>query len=134
MSFDVEGRYGEIFDLEVKSWCYGIEQYPGEIHSGLVHSVVAELHQTFINAFQYGHTFDILDVSLKLSKAAQYLVHEKEICFSIVAQFPAPQQLNEDGQFTMAQVIDKAEQAYGGVLERLEKKWAREKKKTLKAA
>ena len=43
--------------------------------------------------------------------------------FSILAQLPSPFVLDEEEQFVLAQIIDKAEQKYGNVLERLNRKW-----------
>ena len=125
---DVIDRYDEIFEVEIDGWCYGITNYPGEIFAGLVHRILKELSETFRAAVEHNVIFDILDVSLKFSRAAKYLVDEREICFSILAQLPNPSELNEDSQFVLAQIIDQAEQAYGGAVERLEKKWALEKK------
>jgi len=120
--------FEEIFRVEIDGWCYGIANYPGEIFPGLVHRVVKELANSFKSAIEHGLIFDILDISLKLSRAAKYLVDEREICFSILAQLPNPASLNEEAQYALAQVIDQAEQAHGGALERLEKKWNLEKK------
>lgn len=126
---EVLDRYDEVFNVEVDGWCYGVANYPGEVFPGLVHRVVQELAPTFRSAIEHNHVFDILDVSLRFSRAAKYLVDEREICFSILAQLPHPSTLTEDGQFVLAQIIDQAEQAYGGALERLEKKWLVERKK-----
>ena len=125
---DSASSFEEIFKVEIDGWCYGIANYPGEVFPGLVHRVVKELAPSFKAAIDHGVVFDILDISLKLSRAAKYLVDEREICFSILAQLPNPASLNEEGQFTLAQIIDQAEQAHGGALERLEKKWKLEKK------
>lgn len=122
-------RYDEVFNVEIDGWCYGIANYPGEVFAGLVHRIIKELGATFRTAIEQNVVFDILDVSLRFSRAAKYLVDEREICFSILAHLPHPSTLNEDGQFTLAQIIDQAEQAYGGALERLEKKWHVEKRK-----
>lgn len=121
--------FEEIFAVEIDGWCYGIANYPGEIFPGLIHRVVKELANSFKAAVEHNVVFDILDVSLKLSRAAKYLVDEREICFGILAQLPNPSTLDEDGQFTLAQIIDQAEQAHGGALERLEKKWKLDKKR-----
>ncbi len=121
--------FEEIFAVEIDGWCYGIANYPGEIFPGLIHRVVKELSNSFKAAVEHNVVFDILDVSLKLSRAAKYLVDEREICFGILAQLPNPSTLDEDGQFTLAQIIDQAEQAHGGALERLEKKWKLDKKR-----
>lgn len=128
MGFNIDERYEELFDVEISAWCYGIEKYPGEVYPGLVHSIIAELKPSIRAAFQMKVAFDILEISTRISKSAKYLIHEKEVCFSLLAQFPNPKNLNEDGQYAMAQVIDQAEQEYGGVLDRLRVKWKRDTK------
>jgi hypothetical protein len=126
---DVLDRFDEVFEIEMDGWCYGVEQYPGEIFPGLIHAVIRELGPSFKAAFEHLYVFNILELSEKFAKAAKYLVHEKEITFSILAQFPNPAVLDEDGQFAMAQVIDQVEQHYGGALNRLMRKWNSENKR-----
>ena len=118
----------ELFSIEIDGWCYGVQNFPGEIYPGLVHAVIRELAPSFRVALDHEYAFDVLDVSKRISRAAKYLVHEKEICFSILAQLPNPSVLDENGQYTLAQIIDQAEQKHGGALSRLQKKWAWERK------
>ena len=122
-------RYDEIFEIEIDGWCYGVANFPGEISTGLVHRVVRELTDVFRAAIEHNYVFNILGVAEKISKAAKYLIDEREITFSILAQLPNPVTISEDQQFVLAQIVDQAEQAYGGAIERLEKKWAWETKK-----
>lgn len=129
MSLPVKDRFDEIFAIEIDGWAYGIQNYPGEIFPGLVHAVIKELRPSFKAAIEHNVIFDVLAVSKKISRAAKYLVHEKEIAFSVLAQLPTPSDLDEDGQFIMAQIIDQVEQAYGGALARLQRKWAYERRR-----
>lgn len=122
-------RYDEIFEIEIDGWCYGVTNFPGEVSAGLVHRVIRELTDVFRTAIEHNYVFNILSVSDKISKAAKYLIDEREITFSILAQLPNPVTITEDQQFILAQIVDQAEQAYGGAIERLEKKWAWETKK-----
>jgi hypothetical protein len=126
---EVIDRYDEIFAIELDGWCYGIQNYPGEVFPGLVHAVVRELRPGFKKAIEHNVPFDVLKVSKSISRAAKYLVHEKEIAFSVLAQLPSPLELDEDGQYIMAMIIDQVEQEYGGALERLQRKWAFDKEK-----
>jgi hypothetical protein len=125
----VKDRYDEVFEIEIDGWCYGITNFPGEVSSGLVHRVIRELTDVFRAAIEHNYVFNILNIADRISKAAKYLIDEREITFSILAQLPNPVTINEDQQFVLAQIIDQAEQAYGGAIERLEKKWAWETKK-----
>jgi hypothetical protein len=125
----VKDRYDEVFSVEIDGWCYGITKYPGEVFPALVHSVVKELGPSFRTAIEANHVFDILDIATRLSRAAKYLVDEREIAFSMLSQLPSPHLLGEEAQFVLAQVIDQVEQAYGGALDRLERKWNLEKRR-----
>lgn len=125
---DIIERFDEIFAIEIDGWCYGIQNYPGEIFPGLIHAVIRELRRSFKKAIEHNVAFDVLEISKSFSRAAKYLVHEKEIAFSVLAQLPSPMELDEDGQYIMAVIIDQVEQEYGGALERLHRKWAYERK------
>ena len=123
----VKNRYDEIFEIEIDGWCYGLANYGGEVEPAVVFRVVAELAPAYRGAVENNVVFDLLDVATRVSKAAKYLVKEKEIAFAILSNLPSPGSLDEDGQFILGQIIDQVEQAYGGAIERLQKKWAWEK-------
>ncbi|RMG40334.1 MAG: hypothetical protein D6719_11215 [Candidatus Dadabacteria bacterium] len=122
-------RYDEIFEIEVDGWCYGIQNFPGEIFPALIHGIIRELRPSFAIAIKNHYAFNILDVAAKISKAAKYLIHEKEVAFSMLSQLPNPAKLDEDEQYILAQIIDQVEQAYGGAIERMRRKWSYENKK-----
>lgn len=124
----VKDRYDEVFEVEMEAWCYGLTNFPGEIFPGLIHRVIKELGPTFKEAIECHYVFDVIKTSQRFSKAAKYLISDKEVAFSILSQLPNPTQLDEDGQFVMAQVIDQVERSYGGALDRLQKKWGWEKR------
>lgn len=124
----VKDRYDEVFKSEMEGWCYGISNFPGEIFPGLVHRVIKELAPSFREAVEHHLVFNVIETSQKFSKAAKYLIPDKEIAFSILSQLPNPTTLDEDAQFVMAQIIDQVERSYGGALERLQKKWGWEKR------
>lgn len=128
MSFEVKDHFNEIFDIETEGWCYGITCYPGEIFPGLVHAVIKELRPSFKRALEHNYVFDVHKLAARFAKAAKFLVPEKEIAFSIIAQLPNPASITEEEQFVMAQIIDQVESEYGGALDRLRRKWAHENK------
>ncbi|RIL09725.1 MAG: hypothetical protein DCC75_05915 [Proteobacteria bacterium] len=119
----VKDKYDEVFQIEMEGWAYGLANYPGEIFPELVFRVLRELEPSFIAAIEHHYAFNILEVSSNFSRSAKYLVHEMDIAFYILTLFPHPSRFKEEGQFTMASVIDQVEKAYGGALERMEKKW-----------
>lgn len=124
----VKGKYDEVFQIEMEGWAYGLSNYPGEVFPELVFRVIRELETSFISAIEHHYAFNLIEVATLFSRSAKYLVHEKDIVFCILSLFPSPARFDEDGQFVMAQIIDQAEQAYGGAIERLEKKWKWEQK------
>jgi len=125
----IKDRYDEIFEVEVDGWCYGITNFPGEIFPGLVHRIIKELAPTLHEAVTHNFVFNVADVASRFEKATKYLVPQKEIAFSILMSLPHPSALNEDGQYVVAMLVDQVEQAYGGALERIQKKWAHERRR-----
>jgi len=119
----VADKYNEIFEIEIDCWCYGFAKFPGEITPALVHRVIKELTTIFRAAIDHNYVFNLHETAQLVHESIGGVIDEKEITHAILAQFPQPFELSEDGQFIMAQIIDQAEQRYGGVLERLEKRW-----------
>ncbi len=124
---EVKKQYDKILELEIRSWCRGVAEFEGEIDSAIVFKVVTEIAPTYQKAIECNVIFNIIDIANKFSKAAKFLVKEKEIAFVILSNLPSPTKLDENGQFILAQVIDQVEQKYGGALARLQKKWSWEK-------
>lgn len=122
------GGYEEVFNLEIEAICYALTNYPGEIYDTLFYMCVRDLKNSFRAAIESNVTFDVIDIASRLSRAAKYLVDERDISFEILNLLPQPRTLSEDAQFVMAQIIDQVEQTYGGALEHVEKKWATERR------
>lgn len=117
-------RYDEVFKLEIDSWCYGIENYPGEIFPELVHAVVREMKPSLKRAIQFEVAFEVVKIADSIAQAAKYLVPEKELVFSLLAQLPNPKELStEDELYILAHILDQVEQAYPGAIHRVEKRW-----------
>src|SRR5262249_45856972 len=131
---EIKGNFDEIFLTEFEGWCYGLQNFPGEVFGALVHRLVSELAPLFVNAIRNNFVFDLGESARKLSKAAKYLIPEKEVAFSILAHIPHPREFDEDGQYVIAMIVDQAEAKYGGALERLERKWRGEKSHLREAA
>lgn len=119
----IKNRYNEVFEVEMDGWCYGIANYPGEVFPGLIHRVIKEIGPVFQSAITNHYCFNVLDLSAKLSKAAKYLVSEKEIAFSILSFLPNPALLNETERGVLTEVVDQVEKKYGGALRRLNRRW-----------
>lgn len=123
----VNGKYDEVFKVEIDCWCYGLNKFPGEMTGALVHRVIREMQPIFRGAVDNNFVFDLLYTARLIAVAVNDILSEKEIVFSILAQLPGPHELTEDGQFVLAQIVDQAEQEYGGVLDRLERRWRGER-------
>ncbi|RIL09535.1 MAG: hypothetical protein DCC75_06295 [Proteobacteria bacterium] len=119
----VKDKYDEIFELEIESWCYGFEKFPGELTPALVHRVVKELGGVIRGAINHNYIFDIYAVSAQIAKASKHIVEERELAYSLMVQLPSPYELDEEAQFILAQIVDKGERLCQGALERLERRW-----------
>jgi hypothetical protein len=119
----VKNRYDEVFEVELDGWCYGLTNFPGEIHEALVHRVIRELASGLREAVENHYIFNILDISTRISRAGKYLVPEKEVAFAILFNLPNPSDFDEDGQVVLAQIVNQVELAYGGALEKISAKW-----------
>jgi|688.fasta_scaffold1031546_2 hypothetical protein len=121
--FPIKDHYDEVFAIEIDGWCFGLTNYPGEVSPQVVHRIVRELQTSFQAAIEHNVVFDILGISQKISQAARFLVHEKEIALAIVAQLPNPAILLEEQQCVLGMIIDRVEATYGGALEGFYKRW-----------
>jgi hypothetical protein len=121
--FPVIDRYDEVFQIEIDGWCFGITNFPGEISPSMIHHILRELSIGFHAAIEHNVVFNVVEVAGKFSKAARYLIHEKEIAFAIMAQLPNPNMLDEERQCVLGMVIDTVEQVYPGALETFYQRW-----------
>jgi hypothetical protein len=119
----VRASYDEVFKQEFSVYAEALENYPGEIFPELVFRFVRELEESLVRAIEHHVAFDVLSLAKEIARAGKYLVHEKDIAFCIISVLPPPAKFAEDAQFILGQIVDQVEKAYGGALERLEKKW-----------
>ena len=126
-----EKKFSQVFEVEIEAWCYGLKNFPGEMSSTLVYAVLRELLPLFHSAVRYNYSFNLVKTAEDMARAAKYLVCAQEIAFAIMVLLPNPMDLNEDEQYTLAMIVDQAEQEWGGALERLDRKWRWEREKRL---
>lgn len=126
VSADSAKRYASVFPIEVECWCYGMINFPGQLYPKLVHRVVKEMSPIFKAAIESMYVFDLFDTAKKISEASNQVVTERQAVFAILANLPMPFDLDEEALHTLGQVVDQAEQQYGGVLEQMEELWKRE--------
>ena len=124
VSDDERLQHEKHFQSEMERWCFGISDYPGEIYSEIVFGIIGDaLAQAIDHAIRHSVIFDVLDDSSKISKAAKYLVDERDIAFEILNSLPHPDSLNESESFIVAQIVDQVEQSYGGAIDFVESQW-----------
>jgi hypothetical protein len=120
-------RYAAVFPIEVECWCYGLTNFPGQLYPKLVHRVIKEMSPIFRAAIECCYAFELIETAKKISECSKQVVTERQAVFAILANLPQPYDLDEDSLMTLGQIVDQAEQAYGGVLEQMEELWRREK-------
>lgn len=124
---DSAQRYAEVFPVEIDCWCYGISNFPGELYPKLIYRVVKEMAPTFRASIDNGYVFDIFETAKKLFTSSRGVIPEVHVVYAILANLPMPFELEEESQFVLAQIIDQAEQVYGGIVEQMEEVWRRER-------
>ena len=60
----VKNRFDEVFEIEIEGWCYGLQNYPGEIFPALVHAIIRELAVSYRTAIAHHYPFPLLDVAV----------------------------------------------------------------------
>jgi hypothetical protein len=121
--FPVKNRYDEVFEIEIDGWCFGLNNYPGEISAPVIHRIIRELATSFQAAIEHNVVFNVIKIAGKFAEASRFLIHEQEIAMAIMAQLPNPATLFEEQQCVLGLVIDQVEQAYPGALESFYKRW-----------
>jgi len=88
--------FEELLKIELEGWCYGLANYPGQVHINLINRIAEELQPTFRKAISEGIRFDLVKLAAKFAKAAKYQVDEKEILVAFVLQLPPEDDLLEE--------------------------------------
>lgn len=120
----VQCEYERVFDVEVKSWCYALTKFNGELSIELVHRVVQEMKPVFQSAIGHNLSFDIIATASRIAKASGMVVSEKEAVMSILIHLPKPYELDCEAKSVLDNVVTQAEKAYGQVLEAMQERWA----------
>lgn len=129
----VTNKYDEIFQIEIDGWCYGLKNYPGEVYATLVYAVVRELGVCYRCAIAHNYVFNVADLAKRLSKAAKYLVPEKDIAFCILTHLPNPAMLDNGEQVILSKIVEQTEAEFPGARDVVRNKWNWEDEKINKA-
>lgn len=124
--------FGELFDLELKTWCHGLSQVNERVEVAVLRNVIREFAPVLKEAIENHYLFDLIDVTRKLIHASRCRVTEKEIAFYILSHLPLPSELHDSQVKILKQATQNLEQSYRGANARLEKKWLADERKNLK--
>jgi len=111
------------FDIEVDSWCFGLESLNDLPLPQVVFKVVRELRPLLKEAIEQGYAFDIRVLSEKLFFATKKTVPKKELTFALLAILPDPETLNIEQKTTFAVIVAQVEVTEGGAVERVRQRW-----------
>lgn len=109
--------YAEIFPIEIEGWCYGIESFPGELSALTVKRVVLQLQPSFFKALREGIAIDIVSIARQFTIAARGVVSVREVAEWLVLAMPAPQYLDEDAMYLLANALSAADASNEGLID-----------------
>jgi len=128
----VGNSFAEIFDVELKCWCYGITRVaeesstrvgPGSVDRSVLHKVIHDFATVLREAIDNLYAFDILETARRFIEASRLNAPEREIAFYILAQLPVPSELSKEQAIVLHHIVQQLEEVYPGAFLRLEKKW-----------
>lgn len=123
---EILNGYNEVFEVELEGWCFGLEHFTGEVHPAVVFRVVKELRVAIREAISNHYIFNVIDVAMRISRAAKYKVEEREIAFCILSLLPNISDLTQIEETVVLQLVDQVETTYGGAIEKVNRMWSGE--------
>ena len=102
---------------QVESMCTALKSFRGEVDVELVRYIIGQYSHEIEHALVYAPEVDLPEISLRLSRAAKYRVHEKEIAFYILLSMPFMDSFPEVAQGRLSEIWDQAIEKYGRGLE-----------------
>jgi hypothetical protein len=125
----VNKSFEEIFEIELKCWCFGISQTSEKVDHKVLHRIIKEFSSVFRESIEQLYAFDIIETAQRLIEASRSSVSEREIAFYILSYLPTPSELTKEQSQVLELIIQKLEDTHGGAFERVEKKWEASKRK-----
>jgi hypothetical protein len=114
--------FKKIFEHEVNSWCYGLENLGEAPLPQVVFRVVREFRSVFTQAIEQGFVFDIDQVARRIFSASGQAVPLKELAMALVAILPNPEKLPVERKRTYALVLAQVELSHSGAVERVKQR------------
>ena len=119
----MSNKFSEIFEVELKCWCIGLERVRDRVDIGVLHKVIKDFAPVFREAIENNYVCDIIEAARRLVTSAKCRNNEREIVFYILSHLPIPAELNAEQVKILEQIVQKVESTYAGAFKRLEKKW-----------
>ena len=120
----MSNSFEEVFEIELKCWCYGLERVDEAVDASVLHKVIKEFSPVLKEAVQREYEFSIVDVAMRFVTAAKCKNLLREIVYYIASHLPAPFELSETEKQTLQRIIITAERKYQGINKRYETKWS----------
>lgn len=116
-------KFEEIFEIELKCWCHGLERVREKVDIGVLHKVIKEFAPVLTESIENLYVCDLVETARRFVTAAKCRNNEREIVFYILSYLPVPADLNAEQIKILEQIVQKVENVYPGAFKRLEKKW-----------
>ena len=116
--------FEEVFEIELKCWCYGLERVDEVVDASVLHKVIKEFSPVLKEAIQNKYEFSIVDVATRFVTAAKCKQLLREIVYYLSSHLPAPFELKEEEKEILNKIISTAELKYQGINKRYSQKWS----------
>lgn len=116
-------KFGEIFEIELKCWCHGLERVREKVDIGVLHKVIKEFAPVLAESIENLFVCDLVETAKRFCSSAKCKNNEREIVYYLLSHLPVPADLNPDQVKILEQIVQKVENIHPGAFKRLEKKW-----------
>lgn len=119
----MSSKFSEIYEIELKCWCHGLERVRERVDIGVLHKVIKDFAPVLREAIENNYVCDIVETAKRLVISAKCRNHGREIVFYMLSYLPIPAELTAEQVKILEQIVQKVEQIHSGAFKRLEKKW-----------
>lgn len=105
--------YEELFAIEVKAWKYGVQENAADLTPELFKKVLSDMRDLFSSAIENNYKFELIETAEKFSEAAQKTLSAKEVAYTILANLPAGNDLEQEAMEVKETLINEYVDAFG---------------------
>jgi|GEM_PF-6333182 len=113
--------------LTVDRWCFGVQNYPGEIYPKLIFKVIKQLAPAIKAAVEGNLVINLVALGQHLAQAGKYVVSEQEIILALAGALPCPTAIDPSHHETLANTLGVIEQVLPGSLSQVKDHWELER-------